>query len=485
MIGGRAATDAVIPGRYIVSVGNPNKQLPPGWAWARLSELAELGTGHTPSRKHPEYWNGDIPWIGVRDAGRHHGGIIMDTAQHVTELGVANSAARLLPENTVCLSRTASVGYVVIMGRPMATSQDFVTWSCGNLLDPQYLMHALLAEGEEIRRFGEGSTHTTIYFPEVKAFHIGLPPRREQHQIVAKIKSLSGKSKRVRDHLDHIPRLVEKYKQAILAAAFRGDLGRKARSTKSGGEDHPIVELQETCTSISDGDHQAPPQAKTGIPFITIASMNDGIIDLNKATRFVPQSYADALKSTRRPAVGDILYSVTGSICIPAVVNFDDPFVFQRHIAILKPEPQKIDSIFLYRLLSAPQVVDQALAVATGTAQLTVPLSGLRELKIPLPSLDEQRLIAQRIETAFSWIKRLASEATSARKLIDHLDQAVLAKAFRGELVPQDPNDEPASVLLERIRGEGAATPAKVKMRGPKQVARQRRPTRSAKSIPS
>ena len=78
----------------------------------------------------------------------------------------------------------------------------------------------------------------------------------------------------------------------------------------------------------------------------------------------------------------------------------------------------------------------------------------------------------------------LTTEATSGRKLIDHVDRAVLGKAFRGELVPQDPNDELASVLLERIRAKRGATPVKVKMRGPKQVARQRRPTRSAKPTP-
>jgi len=86
------------------------------------------------------------------------------------------------------------------------------------------------------------------------------------------------------------------------------------------------------------------------------------------------------------------------------------------------------------------------------------------------------------METALAWIDRLAAEATSARKLIDHLDQAVLVKAFRGELVPQDPNDKPASVVLERIRAERAAAPAKVKAGGPKQFVCQRRPIRSAKS---
>jgi type I restriction enzyme, S subunit len=97
------------------------------------------------------------------------------------------------------------------------------------------------------RRFGEGSTHTTIYFPEVKAFYIGLPPMREQRQIVAKIKGLSGKSKRARHQLGHIPRLVEKYKQAILAAGFRGELTRdwRARHRAETWSQHQLRELEE------------------------------------------------------------------------------------------------------------------------------------------------------------------------------------------------------------------------------------------------
>ena len=96
--------------------------------------------------------------------------------------------------------------------------------------------------------------------------------------------------------------------------------------------------------------------------------------------------------------------------------------------------------------------------VEKGVAYTGINIEDLRKLPIEFPSVDQQREIVRRIETAFAWIDRLASEATSARKLIDHLDQAILAKAFRGELVPQDPNDEPASALLERIRTERDAT---------------------------
>ena len=92
------------------------------------------------------------------------------------------------------------------------------------------------------------------------------------------------------------------------------------------------IPLKDACRSLTDGDHQAPPKADAGIPFITISAMNDGEVQLARATRFVPQSYYDALAPERRPRLGDILFSVTGSVGIAAPVTIEVPFVFQRHI---------------------------------------------------------------------------------------------------------------------------------------------------------
>ena len=164
--GGRSATTGHIPGDYALSVGLPDISPPEGWIWTALSEVARLETGHTPSRKYPEYWNGNIPWVGIRDATGNHGQVIYDTAQHTNQLGIDNSSARVLPTNTVCLSRTASVGYVVVMGQPMATSQDFVNWVCSPDLHFHYLKYVLLAEKRSFLRFAHGTTHQTIYFPE-------------------------------------------------------------------------------------------------------------------------------------------------------------------------------------------------------------------------------------------------------------------------------------------------------------------------------
>ena len=109
--------------------------IPKCWQAARIRYVARLESGHTPSRQHPEYWvDCTTPWFTLadvwqlREGGRKY---VSDTEEKVSELGLANSAARLLPRGTVILSRTASVGFTGILDRPMATSQDFVNWICG------------------------------------------------------------------------------------------------------------------------------------------------------------------------------------------------------------------------------------------------------------------------------------------------------------------------------------------------------------------
>ncbi len=193
--GGRAATEGYIAGEFSLCVGQPppEKSTPPTWKWTKLTDVARLETGHTPSRKHDEYWGGDIPWIGIRDATGNHGRTIHKTQQYTNQLGIENSSARVLPANTVCLSRTASVGYVVVMGVPMATSQDFVNWVCDENLYHDYLRYVLLSEFRSFSRFSRGTTHQTIYFPEVKGFHICLPPLSEQKAIAHILGTLDDK----------------------------------------------------------------------------------------------------------------------------------------------------------------------------------------------------------------------------------------------------------------------------------------------------
>lgn len=250
--GGREATTDVLPGQAAISVNDPKTATPKGWEWVSLRRIARQETGHTPSRSHPEYWDGAIAWIGIKDAGLHHGRIIEETLQTISQAGLDNSSARLLPAGTVCLSRTASVGYVTIMGKTMATSQDFATWTCSEAIAPKYLMYALMAEGADIRKFGEGSTHTTIYFPEIRAFHILLAPLAEQSEIVRRIESAFAKIDRIAVDAASASKLLTRLDQAILTKAFRGDL------VPQDPKDEPAPSLLER---IKDASATAPRKA--------------------------------------------------------------------------------------------------------------------------------------------------------------------------------------------------------------------------------
>lgn len=159
-----------------VNVRRNRPALPAKWQWTRLTDVARLATGHTPDRKQDSYWNGSIPWLSLGDIRALDGKIALSTAEYVTEAGIENSSSVLLPTGTVCFSRTASVGFATIMGRPMSTSQDFVNWVCGSSILAMYLLWALIAARRELLSLASGSTHRTIYFPTVEQFQVLLPP---------------------------------------------------------------------------------------------------------------------------------------------------------------------------------------------------------------------------------------------------------------------------------------------------------------------
>ena len=220
----KSRSTSITPGRFAVSVGKPDKEIPERYKWVPLYRIAHMASGHTPSRKHPEYWGGEVNWIGIRDAGTNHGKTIYKTEQRTNELGLENSASVLLPANTVCFSRTASVGYVVKMGVPMATSQDFVNWVCTEAIDPDWLKWLLIAEVDSMKGFGKGSTHTTIYYPELLSLHVALPPLEEQREIVKRVEKLLAFADRIQKRMEKLKKQVDDLPQAVLGRAFRGEL---------------------------------------------------------------------------------------------------------------------------------------------------------------------------------------------------------------------------------------------------------------------
>jgi type I restriction enzyme S subunit len=502
---GRAATDRVLRGRFGISVNDPGHPTPPGWVRTPLTDIADLGTGHTPSRNHLEYWDGDVPWIGIRDAGAHHGGIIDKTAQTITPLGLENSAARLLPKDTVCLSRTASVGYVVKMGRDMATSQDFVTWTCSEALDPDFLMSALLAEGEDIRKFGEGSTHTTIYFPAVKAFHLDLPPITEQRRIVAKLDALTARIARARAELDRVPVLANRLRATALKDAVDGNLVTMSlSSTRWDVEKRVLIAARrQKYLTARRGSRisQDIPNEVTNLPGNRSSWLDcylADVVDLRVGHAFKSADFSDSgIRLTRGANIAPGKVDWTDTVFLPEslsgsyakyvldagdiVIAMDRPLISSGlKIAQLTDadagallvqrvaNPRGTEFItqgYLYLILQSYLFLQQIENHATGSDLPHISANDLLTTRCPLPPIAVQNEITKVVDRAFARADRLEAEAARARKLLDRLESAILAKAFRGELVPQDANDEPAEKLLERIRAERAAAPKAIRGR--------------------
>ncbi len=152
------------------------------------------------------------------------------------------------------------------------------------------------------------------------------------------------------------------------------------------------IKLSNCCISIADGDHQPPPKSKDGIPFVTIANIENNQFDFTNAM-FVPKDYYEKLDDKRKPQKDDILYSVVGSFGIPVLIKNDKHFVFQRHIAILRPN-KSIDARFLYYTMLSRDFYMKADAAAIGAAQRTVSLTALRNIQITVPPIETQHRIA-------------------------------------------------------------------------------------------
>jgi len=202
--------------------------VPEHWRVLQLRQTARLESGHTPSRSKPEYWvNCTVPWFTLADVWQVRSGeqkYVSETSEKVSKLGLENSSARLLPAGSVFLSRTASVGFAGILEVDMATSQDFAVWTCSCDLFNEYLYYVLLGMKPDFDRLMMGSTHKTIYMPDIEAIRITRPPMEEQKEIVH---ALSGQLVRFKSVIDKTERsiaLLKERRSALITAAVTGQI---------------------------------------------------------------------------------------------------------------------------------------------------------------------------------------------------------------------------------------------------------------------
>lgn len=255
------------------------------------------------------------------------------------------------------------------------------------------------------------------------AIKIPLPPVPEQRRIVAKIEELASKFNEAR--------------------RLRNRASEEAESLRGSHADSVFAELDKEfgtqplgtlCDSVTDGDHNTPVFTEDGVQFIFVGNVSKGYLHFDNTKR-VNEDYFKALRPHRVPQRGDILYSAVGAtLGIPAIVDTDEPFCFQRHIAILKPNRNLIDGHFMLHMLRARTVFSRAWASTTGSAQPTIPLRAIRQLAIPLPPCPEQRQIVMGLDTITAKIDSLKRLQTQTAAELDALIPSILDKAFRGEL---------------------------------------------------
>lgn len=204
--------------------------LPEGWLAPKFTMVARQETGHTPSRKEPSYWVEEdciIPWVSLADVWQLRSGetvYLTDSAEKISEFGMANSSARLLPKDTVILSRTASVGFCAIMAQPMATTQDFAAWICSPKIRPKFLYYVLRAMKPEFRRLMMGSTHQTIYMPDIRSFRTPLPPLPEQDRIITELDLSIGTYRKAQARTLESIKLLKESRSALITAAVTGQI---------------------------------------------------------------------------------------------------------------------------------------------------------------------------------------------------------------------------------------------------------------------
>ena len=323
-----------------------------------------------------------------------------------------------------------------------------------------YLMHYLNSpQGREaLENSSHGLGRLRINLRDLREVPVPVAPKAEQRRIVAKLESLFARPRRAREELSHIPRLIESYTKAILEVAFRGDLTKPFREKNN----LPAWETKPLHSLIAEGPTNGySPRAgdnPSGTLSLKLTATTRGFLDLSeRATKrlsdVIPEDSQYWLHD------GDILVQRANSLeYVGATAIFRGPpktYIYPDLMMRLRVKGDVLRR-YLWRFLNSPDARSYFKNNATGTAGNMPKINGrtLKALPVPMPSELEMSEVVRRIDTKLAYVESATSEYTKAESFLSRLDQANLAKAFRGELVPQDPNDEPASVLLERIRAE-------------------------------
>ena len=493
-----------------------------------LGKLGDWGGGGTPSKSKPAFWtDGTVPWVSPKDMKFD---VIENSQDLITQNAVENSSAKLYPTGTVLLvTRSAILLHSLPVAKTVkevTVNQDLKALIPADCMNVDYIVAALRASASRILNECRkaGTTVCSIDFSKLKAYEIPVAPLNEQRRIVAKIEELTARSRNAKQALDAIPPLLERFRQSVLAAAFRGDLTKQWRHQNNNPQGEaapssvPATELLKRIrqerrhrweqdylqTQKAKGKqpkndkwkekYQEPePVDTSGLPELPEgwcwAKLND-FVEFNNGDRgknyparsklgdegyaafvntgdirpsglskenmkYLSQAQYDRLGGGKL-APGDLVFCIRGATIGKCAVYLDSrPAAIASSLVALRPSI--VPSDFLWYLLQEPGTARTIRNLNSSSAQPNISTAKMEQVLVALAPHDEQQRIAEILGARLSAIEQTLNSVTVGESRLVGLNQSILAKAFRGELVPQDPNDEPASALLERIRARHKA----------------------------